>query len=145
MLSSLLRTIPKDEDNVPDPEDYFQASLGLIFTDDLRNSHGDPDTVVHYRSNGYGDLVFEVADPPASAGTESSKFAHHLWNSGVLLGELVSGRNEESTTRPHQEDWGQREYIDEKGWWLNKDDERKWTVAHQNVLELGSGWRNVLW
>jgi hypothetical protein len=78
MLSGLLRAIPKSTSYEPDPEDYFQSSLGLIFTDDLQNQHGDPGTYVRYRSNGYGDLDFEVADPRDE--TARTKFAHYLWN-----------------------------------------------------------------
>lgn len=137
MLSALLRAIPKHADAVPDPEDYFYSSLGLIFTDDIQNQHGDPDTVVHYRSNGYGDLVFEIADPQAE--TERTKFAHHLWNSGVLLGELIGGRNNEGRIKPADEDWGRRQYYNGQEWWLEHGEEQKWNVHGEKVLELGAG------
>ena len=137
MLNALLRAIPKDAASIPDPEDYCYSSLGLIFTDDIQNQHGDPDTVVHYRSNGYGDLVFQVADPQAE--TERTKFAHHLWNSGVLLGELVGGRGSEGKIKPADDAWGQRSYSSGKDWWLAQEDEKKWRVKGESVIELGAG------
>ena len=91
MLPSLLRTHPKTPRPHPSPEDIFQASLGTIFTDDLANSHGDPDTIVTYRSV-YGDLEFEAADPVGEE--ERMKFAHYVWNAGILMGEVVGGRVE---------------------------------------------------
>jgi hypothetical protein len=63
MLSSLLRQLPKSPATEPEPEDIFQYSLGLIFTDDLQIQYGDPGNIVKYRRNGYGDLEFDVADP----------------------------------------------------------------------------------
>ncbi|KAE9969698.1 hypothetical protein EG327_010506 [Venturia inaequalis] len=142
MLSSLLRALPKSKEAVPEPEDIFQYSLGLIFTDDLQIQHGDPGTTVNYRSNGYGDLEFEVADPQGEE--ERTKFAHYLWNAGVLMSELVGGRGEERVGKKalHQEgeeeEWGKRSF--EKGeWWLDEAEEEKWSVKGERVLELGAG------
>jgi hypothetical protein len=112
--------------------------IGLIFTDDIQNQHGDPDTIVHYRSNGYGDIVFEVANPEKEA--ERTKFAHHLWNSGVLLGELVSGRSHEGYKKPEGDEWGARKYVDGLDWWLDENDEKKWSVKGETVIEFGAGW-----
>ncbi|TLD36914.1 hypothetical protein E2P81_ATG02696 [Venturia nashicola] len=142
MLSSLLRALPNSKTAEPEPEDVFQCSLGLIFTDDLQIQHGDPGTTVIYRSNGYGDLEFEVADPQGEE--ERTKFAHYLWNAGVLMSDLVGGRdNEQDCNRDsHQvskeEAWGKRKF--EKGeWWLDEEEEKKWNVKGERVLELGAG------
>lgn len=137
MLSALLRSVPKNAVAEPDPEDYFYSSLGLIFTDDIQNQHGDPDTTVTYRSNGYGDLVFEIAEPQAEI--ERKKFAHHLWNSGVLIGEFVGGQKHEGRVKPTDEDWGQRKYADGSKWWLDDEEQESWNVRNEKVIELGAG------
>jgi nicotinamide N-methyltransferase len=134
MLSSLLRVQPKIASTIPDPEDIFQSSLGLIFTDDLQNQHGDPGTIVQYRSNGYGDLEFDVADP--SGEVERTKFAHYLWNSGVLLGEFIGGQGNNSTG---EGEWGVRRFRENRTWWLDEDELDDWRVSGETVLELGAG------
>jgi nicotinamide N-methyltransferase len=144
MLSSLLRQLPKFPAAEPEPEDIFQYSLGLIFTDDLQIQHGDPGNIVKYRSNGYGDLEFEVADPQGEE--ERTKFAHYLWNSGVLMSEFVGGRGKERNEKrdSHQasnedEEWGKRKFLEGEEWWLSEEEERKWSVKGETVLELGAG------
>jgi nicotinamide N-methyltransferase len=137
MLSALLRATPKVPSREPEPEDYFQASLGLIFTDDLQNQHGDPDTFVTYRSNGYGDLKLDVADPQGE--TERTKFAHHLWNAGVLMAELVGGRKKEYKGDIEEEEWGRRNFAEGKNWWVDEEEEMKWDVENETVIELGAG------
>lgn len=145
MLPSLLRTIPKQPPLQQEPEDIFQSSLSTIFTDDLVNSHGDPGTIVTYRSV-YGDLEFEVADPVGEE--ERSKFAHYVWNAGILMGELVGGRiegircegNKEEKEKLEKEDqWGVRCFGDEGTWWLSRAEEEAWSVKGESVLELGAG------
>ena len=144
MLSSLLRTRPKHSPRQAEPEDIFQASLGTIFTDDLVNSHGDPDTIVTYRSL-YGDLEFEVADPVGEE--ERSKFAHYVWNAGVLMGEVVGGRaagirvegDEGKEEIEKEERWGVRSFGGEMSWWFSRTEEERWSVKGEKVLELGAG------
>jgi EEF1A N-terminal glycine/lysine methyltransferase len=143
MLSSLLRQLPKSTTAEPEPEDIFQYSLGLIFTDDLQIQHGDPGNIVKYRSNGYGDLEFEVADPQGEE--ERTKFAHYLWNAGVLMSELIGGRDNKRNEKRdgHQvleeEDWGRRKFSKGEDWWLSEQEERNWSVKGETVLELGAG------
>jgi nicotinamide N-methyltransferase len=143
MLTSLLRQFPKSTAAEPEPEDIFQYSLGLIFTDDLQIQHGDPGNIVKYRSNGYGDLEFEVADPKGEE--ERTKFAHYLWNAGALMSELVGGRNNErkekrdSYQAEEEGDWGKRKFPNGEDWWLSEEEERKWSVKDETVLELGAG------
>lgn len=137
MLSTLLRVLPKSTSTSPEPEDIFQDSLGLVFTDDLQNQHGDPDTFVRYRSNGYGDLDFEIADPNGE--TERTKFAHYLWNAGVLMAELVGGRKKEGMNVAEGEQWGNRKFVKGKQWWVDVDEEKKWSVEGHKVVELGAG------
>ncbi|KAF2415963.1 hypothetical protein EJ08DRAFT_703764 [Tothia fuscella] len=138
MLSSLLRVQPKTANAEPEPEDLFQSSLGLIFTDDLQNQHGDPGTTVTYRSNGYGDLEFEIADP--SGENERTKFAHYLWNAGVLMGEFVGGREKEKGNDSDYDGvWGMRKFEGKREWWLDVDEEEMWKIRGEKVLELGAG------
>lgn len=71
-----------------EPDDIFSSAVGLIFTDDLRNQHGDPGATVIYKSNRYGDIKLSVADPVGE--DDRRLFAHYLWNAGVYLAELIS-------------------------------------------------------
>jgi nicotinamide N-methyltransferase len=135
MLSSLLRARPKLATTIPDPEDIFQSSLGLIFTDDLQNQHGDPGNIVQYRSNGYGDLDFDVADP--SGEVERTKFAHYLWNAGVLMAEFIGGESKKDLVV--EGEWGFRRFTEGRTWWLRDDEADVWRVDGENVLELGAG------
>lgn len=143
MLSSLLCQLPKSPETELEPEDIFQYSLGLIFTDDLQIQYGDPGNIVMYRSNGYGDLEFDVADPQGEE--ERTKFAHYLWNAGVLMSELIGGRDHERNEKrdshraAEDEDWGKRKFLGEEDWWLSESEEQKWSVKGEKVLELGAG------
>ena len=109
MLSSLVRLPPSTS---LEPEDIFSSALGLIFTDDLCNQHGDPGSSVIYRSKIYGGIELHLVDPH---GEDNRRlFAHYLWNAGVLMAEFVAG-----SMRP------------ERG--------GAWDVRGSSVLELGAG------
>ncbi|KAK3370142.1 hypothetical protein B0H63DRAFT_308706 [Podospora didyma] len=71
-----------------DPEDFFASALGVIFPDDVTNQHGDPDHGLLYTSPHLPKpLHIRVADPK---GAEDRRlFSHFLWNSSLLLAELV--------------------------------------------------------
>lgn len=71
-----------------EPEDIFSSALGLLFTDDVQNQHGEPGKSVIYKSNRFGDIRLSLVDPKAE---DVRLFAHYLWNAGVQLAELVSG------------------------------------------------------
>jgi hypothetical protein len=121
------------------PEDIFESSLGGIFTDDLQNQHGiDPDTTIVYKNARYAELEFRTAD--VNGEEQRRKFAHYLWNAGVLMGELVGGRptgkdgEAESKGRDDDEDgWKNGE------WWVDEEDGKRWSVEGETVLELGAG------
>lgn len=115
-----------------EPEDIFSSSLGGIFTDDLQNQHGDnADTTIVYKNAKYGDLEFKTAD--VNGEDQRTKYAHYLWNSGVLMGELVSGRAEPNKIEEDEDAWETGE------WWLGKDEEKFWSVQGETVIELGAG------
>lgn len=124
--------------------------MGTIFTDDCRNQHGDdPDTVILYQSKRFGELELTVADP--SGEVERRKFAHYLWNAGVLMGELVGGRVQEKDGEGRDSGvWVREAEEDEDGnedgsawgsqrWWVSEEEEKLWRVNGETVLELGAG------
>jgi hypothetical protein len=128
-------------DKALDPEDIFSSSLGGIFTDDLQNLHGDdPDTVIVYRSRKHGDLEFRTAD--VNGEEQRRKFAHYLWNAGILMAEIACGRstkNGECMGRVDVEREGEGEEGLRKEWWLSEEEEKDWSVQGHRVLELGAG------
>lgn len=143
MLPSLLRLQPRDPTTAAllDPETIFSAALGTIFTDDVRNQHGDPENVIVYNSV-YGELVFRTSDPVKEEGRR--RFAHYLWNAGVLLGEVIGGRG----VRPGEErdrEWSgmeegdKREGDEGRRWWISREEEESWSVKSERALELGAG------
>ncbi|KAK8199191.1 putative methyltransferase-domain-containing protein [Phyllosticta capitalensis] len=113
MLQHLLRlSYPTPADHL-DPEDHFSTALGTIFSDDLANQHGDRDALITYLPStypAYPAVELRLADPAGE--DERRKFAHYLWNAGVLMAEL---------------------------WWLGREEEHKWRVKGHAVLELGAG------
>jgi hypothetical protein len=126
--------------NTPlEPEDIFGSSLGGIFTDDTQNQHGDdPNTVILYRNAKFGELELRVAD--VNGEEQRRKFAHYLWNAGVMMAELVSGRVEGGDLGAN----GKGLLEDEEGWkdgqwWTDKEEEKQWSVEGETVLELGAG------
>lgn len=94
-----------------DPEDIFASAPGFLFTDDLTNSHGSPNSIIKYRNARFGEIELRTADPDAE--DERQLFSHYLWNAGLKLAELISEANEQ------------------KG--------KRWCVEGEKVLELGAG------
>lgn len=121
------------------PEDILGSSLGGIFTDDLQCQHGDyADTVIVYKSAVYGDLEFRTADVQGEE--QRRKFAHYLWNAGILVAELVGGREK---CRDGGGDRDSAVYLhrgeDSCAWWVDEVEEMLWSVQDETVLELGAG------
>ncbi|KAF2834526.1 hypothetical protein M501DRAFT_944105 [Patellaria atrata CBS 101060] len=131
MLTSLIHLQSTNETAA---DDIFTSSLGLLFTDDIRNAHGNPGEVIIYRSRKYGDLEFRTADPNKEE--ERTKFAHYLWNAGVLIGELVGGHPDDLGPGVSH-DWERIEGPD--CWWISRENEQLWSVKGEKVLELGAG------
>lgn len=88
-LTDLIWVIPPDDED--EPEDIFAAAPGLIFTDDLRNSHGDERSTLVYKSKRFGNIELRTADPEREH--DRKLFAHYLWNAGIKLAELISGED----------------------------------------------------
>ena len=89
-LTDRIQIIPPDVDE--EPEDIFAAAPGLIFTDDLRNQHGDPGSTIVYKSLRFGDIELRTADPDGEC--ERQLFSHYLWNAGIKLAELISQQDD---------------------------------------------------
>lgn len=111
-LPDLIRTVPLHPAEAP--EDFFAFAPGFLFTDDLRNLHGDPGDIIVYTSSRFGELFLTTAEP--SKEEERTLFSHFLWNAGLLMAERVSGQR------------------------LLSDEERsQWSLEGHSVLELGAG------
>ncbi len=71
-----------------DPEDFLSSSLGVIFPDDVTSQHGDADHGLAYTSPHLPKpLHISLADPKAEE--DRRLFSHYLWNSSLLLAELI--------------------------------------------------------
>ncbi|KAK8257276.1 hypothetical protein IWZ00DRAFT_540107 [Phyllosticta capitalensis] len=161
MLQHLLRlSYPTPADHL-DPEDHFSTALGTIFSDDLANQHGDRDALITYLPStypAYPAVELRLADPAGE--DERRKFAHYLWNAGVLMAELVAGRgggeedekdvegegvNGEAEGEDAQRSakdagsWVPFALAGDGEWWVGRGKEHKWRVKGHAVLELGAG------
>lgn len=123
MLTSKIRVVLPSSDEET-PEDIFSSGLEVVFTDHVRDQHGDSGAKIIYMSNEHGDLELSVPDP----GNEDERrlFAHYLWNAGegrvsvfienqklIMPGVLVTTRIEE--------------------------DRPPWSASGRRMLELGAG------
>ena len=108
-LSSLVEVITTDRDD--EPEDIFASAPGFLFTDDLTNSHGAPDSTIQYKNKRFGNIQLQTADPEGEQ--ERTLFSHYLWNAGLKLGELISHAEQQR--------------------------DRRWSVEGERVMELGAG------
>jgi hypothetical protein len=134
MLLPSLVTLRHPVSHVPSPEDIFDSLRGSIFTDDLQNLHGDdPDTIIVYKNARHGNIELQTAD--INGEEQRRKFAHYLWNAGVLMGELAGGRPQDQPNADADEEEGWRNGE----WWISAEEEKKWGVRDESVLELGAG------
>lgn len=111
-LTDLIREVPLTDDE--SVEDIFASAPGFLFTDDLRNQHGDPGATIIYKSRVYGAIELQTADPVGE--DERQLFSHYLWNAGVLMAERISGERMSSA-----------------------EERERWRVQGRSVLELGAG------
>lgn len=117
-LTDLIRIVPSGPNE--EPEDIFASAPGFLFTDDLRNQHGDPGDVVVYKSKRFGKIELLTAEPTKE--DERTLYSHYLWNAGVLMAERISGERIESP-----------------------EERKQWDVQGHRVLELGAGagWKKI--
>ncbi|KAK6434780.1 hypothetical protein LTR95_009038 [Oleoguttula sp. CCFEE 5521] len=108
-LIDLVQVIAPDREE--EPEDIFAAAPMWLFPDDTINMHGDPESIIVYKSSRFGDIRLQTADPNGEA--ERRLFSHYLWNAGVKLSELISQSKVASGGA--------------------------WSVEGEMVLELGAG------
>jgi hypothetical protein len=128
-IRRMLETLILVEPNSPiyqTPEDLFSSGLTTLFPDDTLVQHGDSHSKIIYKSV-CGDLEFRCADVISEE--ERTKFAHYLWNSGILMGELVGGRRNErdNTSGPS------------RPLWLPEAERTVWMAKGHKLLELGAG------
>lgn len=87
-MSLTSRISLKGIESTDSPEDVFSASLGVIFPDDVTNQHGDDENSLVYTSPHLPKpLYIELANPTGE--TDRELFSHYLWNSSLLLAELI--------------------------------------------------------
>jgi len=91
-LTSKIRVIPAPSRLPPTDIDIFADALPLLFTDDLRNQHGDQGSTIRYSDARFGDILLTLPEPRAE--DERRLFAHYLWNAGVWLAEAVGEEGE---------------------------------------------------
>ncbi|KAI0003614.1 hypothetical protein F4779DRAFT_601206 [Xylariaceae sp. FL0662B] len=71
-----------------DPEDYLGSSLGVVFPDDVMSHHGDAEHALIYTSPHLpAPLRLALAEPADER--DRRLFSHYLWNSSLLLAELI--------------------------------------------------------
>ena len=127
-LLDAIQVIPPDIDD--EPEDIFASAPGLIFTDDLRNQHGDPGSTIVYNSSRFGKIELRTADPEAE--DERKLFSHYLWNAGIKLAELISKYDDEEWSVANHSvlelgAGGSFCYFDQLKRWLMMSSLRCWT------------------
>lgn len=142
MLLPSLISLRHPPSQSPTAEDIFSSSLGSIFTDDLQNQHGtDADTTIIYNSRKFGNLEFRTAD--VNGEEQRRKFAHYLWNAGILMAELVGGQGDARKEGRDSGVWVPSSNRTEAGegneWWVSEEEEKCWDVNRATVLELGAG------
>jgi nicotinamide N-methyltransferase len=108
-LSSLVTVVSPDRPD--DPEDIFASAPGFLFTDDLTNSHGAPESIIQYHNKRFGKIELQTADFEGEQ--ERTLFSHYLWNAGLKLGELIS-------------------HVDQQ-------EDKRWSVEGERIIELGAG------
>ncbi|KKA26719.1 hypothetical protein TD95_004572 [Thielaviopsis punctulata] len=69
-------------------EDIFSSSLGVIFTDDITNQHGDNDHGILYTSP-FLPRPFTITLNEPQGNDNRRLFSHYLWNASLLLAEYV--------------------------------------------------------
>lgn len=100
----------------PSTEEIYSNAVGLLFPDNIRTFHGDPGSHITYLSKRFGDMKLSLVDPHDH--DERVLFAHHIWNSGIQMAELISDASDPAKG-------GERDGT--------------WDVTGESVLELGSG------
>ncbi|KAL1600730.1 hypothetical protein SLS60_007118 [Paraconiothyrium brasiliense] len=142
MLLPSLVTLRRPTSYELTPEDIFESSLGGVFVNDLQNQHGDsPTSLLIYRPSNplHPPISLHTAD--VTIEEQRRKFAHYLWNAGILLAELFGGRPSPSDYSAHEvsDVWGEESRWAAGEWWTDEEEERAWSVKGERVLELGAG------
>ncbi|KAI1262151.1 hypothetical protein F5Y18DRAFT_439252 [Xylariaceae sp. FL1019] len=140
---TLLRTSNSKEE----AEDIFGNSLGVLFTEqDITAQHGDNDHTSLLYTSPHLPKPINIALPDPEDEDDRNLQSHYLWNSSLLLAELIEagslGLEYEVGVPTVYERGVKYEHEDENG---NKGVERvAFSISHFNItnlhtLELGSG------
>lgn len=117
--------------DAPEPEDIFSDSLATVFPDDVANQHGDAGKSLIYASPYLPKpLHIELASPVGDA--DRRLFSHHLWNSSLLLAELIE-KDSLGVSALEQADSDSATAKMMLGGGMNFD------IRGKSVLELGAG------
>ena len=90
VMSSLLDAIQFIPANDEEVEDIFAFAPGLIFTDDLRVSHGDRGATIVYHNAQFGAIRLRTAEPANEH--DRRLYSHYLWNSGIKMADLIADK-----------------------------------------------------
>ena len=85
---SLISRISVTGPETSDPEDLLSDSLGVVFPDDVTNQHGDSHHGLLYTSP-YLPNPIQLALAQVENDSDRRLFSHYLWNSSLLLAELI--------------------------------------------------------
>lgn len=120
-MSLTSRIVLQNEDALDDPEDIFGSALETIFPDDVTNLHGLPGQSLLYTSPYLpSSMVLELCDPGAE--TERKLFSHYLWNSSLMISELIEA-----------------DTLGIKGEREGRVTDTDFNITGRSVIELGAG------
>ncbi|KAF9741894.1 hypothetical protein PMIN06_007993 [Paraphaeosphaeria minitans] len=140
MLLPFLVTLRHPTSHELTPEDIFESSLGGAFVNDIQNQHGDDaTTTILYRPSNPAYAQFALHPADVTGEEQRRKFAHYLWNAGIMMAELVGGRPAGHKKHHVDELWGEQSQWRDGEWWTGEEEEAKWRVKGETVLELGAG------
>ncbi|KAK4127457.1 hypothetical protein N657DRAFT_641453 [Parathielavia appendiculata] len=98
-MNALIARLSLTGQEANDPEDFFAASLGVIFPDDVTNQHGDADHGLLYTSP-HLPRGIPLALAEVKSEDDRRLFSHYLWNASLLLAELIEAGTLGLTTTP---------------------------------------------
>ncbi len=107
------------------PEDLLATSLGVIFPDDVTNQHGDEEHDLLYASPHLPrPLHLSFANPESE--TDRRLFSQYLWNSSLLLAELIEAGTLKLVPGPAERGCGPSAVVD-------------FDITGLSTIELGAG------
>lgn len=135
-LTARLSFINSSDSSSSDPEDLFAGSLGVIFTDDVTNQHGDAFTSLHYTSPHLSKpLRIELSDPKVAE--DRSLFSHFLWNASLMLADLIEAGT--LGLKAGDDTTGAGAGTTEVGKEVKVPDLKEFDIKGKSTIEMGAG------